>query len=493
MSGKTYLIGIDFGTYYTKISYIHLSSEANEVDPEPRPLNLKNITDSEGLIPSFICDDFIGQKALDIHRSKGFELYRNFKTQIHTKEGQDLILKFLSIIYQEIRKQLGNVQMRFKFALPAGWKKVGEKAEIYRELIQKAGFDLNGTADNENIFLSEPYASAAFFLRKGEGLGNYLVIDAGAGTIDCSVVSITKVHGKILIEEKENTLDSFEEAGYFVDSILRDVYKLDNPSTAEELKIKASRAFTKGKDEFFLPDPPIIAKKDEFYDCLKNWLNNLEKFLSQYVGLFDKGNILLTGGFSNFYFLREKIQEIFNQEKLLPQISTMNTLNQLQFAVSFGCVLELIGFIETVELVNYSIKIPIYYSFADLVKEVKYFNKSLNFEILDTRTILIEVISPNEIAGSCGKRLSDIRLILSSGTCNLSLKIITTFLIIAEDNQNRRETDDIKIHQFEELEPQDYEILVDKDHIPKLKVIGKNNTCKVFEFRKFTKEFKKNL
>lgn len=481
MAGN-YLLGIDFGTYYTKVAYLERNGRNHGLTP--RLLNLEGLTDSEGLIPTFICEDSIGQSALEKYRQQKFrELKRGFKTRIHTEEGKSLSLKFLTRLNQKIREKLKDRNLHFKFSLPAGWKKVGEKAELYKEIILNAGFTLDGDSGEEKLFLSEPYASAAYYLREGVSVGNYLVIDAGAGTIDCAIVSITERKGKIIIEEMENTLESFEMAGAYIDSLIDETYKIGDLFIAEDIKIRASKAFSEGKDRYQLADPPVIVTKQEFKNLLSTWLESLRNFLLQYQGRFDRG-ILLTGGLGNFYFLRELIKETFEVSNLLPSEETRH----LQHAVSFGCVLELAGFIETIELVNYSVKVPISYALADKVREVRYRGRPLKFETHLPGVLVIEVISPTEQAGLCAKRLGDITLVFSHGETRLNLNLLGSFIIIAEDKERRRETDSIDVREFSELEPVDFEILVDRDHIPKLRVIGRET--KTFEFRKLSKEFR---
>lgn len=485
---NTYLLGIDFGTYYTKVAYLESNGKNSPKRLTPRLLNIRGITDSEGFIPTFICEDSIGAIALSKCKSeKSKELKRGFKTEIHTEEGRTLILKFLTILKQKITEQLKDITFHCKFSLPAGWKKVGEKAELFKELIIEAGFILNDSYEEEKIFLSEPYAAAAYYLRTGTPVGNYLVIDAGAGTIDCAIVSITERNGGIKLEEIENTLDSFEKAGNYVDSLIDEEYKIGDPFVAEDIKIRASRCFSEGKDTFEIAKPPVKIIKGELQESLKSWLDEVKNFLVQYNGKFDRGNILLTGGLGNLYFLRELVQEIFDVKTILPKRPSKEETTHLQYAVSYGCVLELAGFIETVELVNYSVKIPIYYPLADKIQEVLYRGKPLRFETDSSRYIIIEVISPNEQTGVCSKKLGEITLLSSGKETRLTLEILGSFIIIAEDKEQRRETDSIELDEFAELEPEDYELVVDRDHIPKLRVHGKYT--KTFEFRKLSKEF----
>lgn len=482
MAGN-YLLGVDCGTYYTKVAYLERNGKIRNL--APRLLNLEGLTDSEGFIPSLIFEDSIGQTALEKFRqNKSKELKRGFKTQIHTEEGKSLVLQFLRILNEKIRERLRDKNLYFKFSLPAGWKKVGEKAELYKEIILKGGFILNGDSKDEKLFLSEPYAAAAYYLREGSPVGNYLVIDAGAGTIDCAIVSITERKGNIKIEEIENTLESFEKAGTYIDTLIDETYKIGDLFIAEDIKVRASKAFSAGQAQYKQSEPPVIVEKNELESVLSDWLDELREFLLQYINKFERGNILLTGGLGNFYFLKELVKRTFDVPTLLP---SEKEAKHLQRAVSFGCVLELAGFIETVELVNYSVKIPISYPLADKIKEIHYRGKSLNFEVTSSCDLLIEIISPIEQTGACAKRLSEIILVTSYDKTRLSLNLLGSFMIIAEDKDKRRETDSIEIEEFSELEPTDFEVLVDRDNIPKLRVIGKE--IKTFEFRKLSKNF----
>ncbi len=263
---KVEKIGIDFGTYSTKIAYI----KGNK----PEILNLgSEICDFDGFIYSFIVDNKIGIQAYDEYKKGNKDVEYGFKMDILNKEGLEKCKKFLKVIKDRLSEKIDLENCDIKFSVPNSWQKERER---YKDLLLELGF-IN--KNDDNVFISEPYACAFYYLHDEIGKANsrILVIDAGAGTIDAVIIEITDKG----LKDIEKSYSFSQKAGKFVDEKIKNYYKLDSLFEAEQLKLKVSYDFSKGLEKTSYKEFTVDIGEFE-NEVLKDWIDEYKKLLSNY-------------------------------------------------------------------------------------------------------------------------------------------------------------------------------------------------------------------
>lgn len=416
-------IGIDFGTYSTKIAYIR--NNKHEI------LNLGNdICDYDGFIYSFIVDNKIGIQAYEEYKKGNKNVEYGFKMDILNKVGLEKCKKFLRVIKDRLSKRIDLKNCNIRFSVPNLWQK---EREIYKDLLLELGFI---SENNDNVFISEPYACAFYYFHDEVGKANsrVLIIDAGAGTIDTVVIEITD---KGLKDIKESYLSS-QKAGKFVDEKIKNYYQLNSLFEAEQLKLKVSYDFSKGLEKTSYNKVFVDIKEFE-NEVLKDWIDEYEKLLLGY----DKDSfdyLIFAGGFSRFYLIEKIAKKIFSGKQVYPK-SKDKVFDSKEIkkdsSIAIGCAIS-IGF-ELKETLKKDIYWVVEYSIE--LKKVSYEEQEIEFIRTDRTEGEYEILlfSRNEYVG-IEKKLEKFKF----NDENIEIRLLSSFKIKVDDNYEILEISEVK-------------------------------------------------
>jgi len=370
------IIGLDFGTTNSTISYYNTESKAldgfrysastNDYIPTVVSYNLKNENDIS-----------IGDDAKDNLTSKNFEVYENFKLRlgknfdevIENKTKTPIIvtrdfIKNLLEMYKSSQR-IDNIE-GIVMTVPETWFREASNRTA-RENIEGI-FNELGYNETEFLLESEPVAAAAYFCRSYEQKksnpsgkkynGFITVIDYGGGTLDVTLCEAVngeeiKVLERCGFGEYNKTNGcagvAFDEA--VVEKLIRD-NKLSIPKDSpkflklrnrfEKKKITTCDKITEGL-KYYYDDPGIMEGKalfsleysedgdtiDVYCEDLDECFNKinapkLKESLEQIKQFFDAHKIdssaqenfkvLLVGGFSNFCSVEKEVRAFFNSK-----------------------------------------------------------------------------------------------------------------------------------------------------------------------------------
>ena len=366
-----FYIGLDFGTYTTKVAFL------KDNQHEPNLINLEDLSDKEGFIYSFIDleSNEIGLPAYDKYKNGKGNVKYGFKLRMMEEEGKQLCIKFLSKIREKIKEKLKD-NIKIMFSAPNSWFVGREENEIYKEILRKAGFEVN-----DSVIVREPYASALYHV-SGEIKHlnkKVLVIDAGAGTIDMLIVNVFEKG----VEYVEGSEKFYNRGGIEIDKIIKERYELSSLYEAEMLKFRASYWFGEGHNSCDFrreKGTKITIKREEFEEFLSDWIKELRNCLEEYKN-FEFDYILITGGFGRFYIFKKLVEEIFGKKEILPHKNDSYYKDKdfiKDASVSFGCAMESSGKFKTI--VNVQVNVYLVLESSIGIKEVYYNDKKCNFE-----------------------------------------------------------------------------------------------------------------
>jgi len=370
MENKMKIIGLDFGTTNSTISYFN--KESGTLD------SFKAHARDSDYIPTIVAynknknnEISIGNSAKPYLTLKNFEAYEHFKLLLgknadkiiegKTKTPTQVTYDFIKKLFDEYKTcqkidKLDGIVM----TVPETWFRE-ESNRTARENIEGI-FKKLGYSDSEFQLESEPVGAVTYFCwsyeqkQKKEYIGYIAVIDYGGGTLDVTLCEAMK-DGKIKILERcgygeYNETNgcagvAFDEA--VVEKLICDknlpLKKSDSKfiklrNNFENMKITECEKITKDLKDYY-DDPAIVEGESifplEYNDdgdtldvCCKdldqcfNKVNapKLRESLEQIKRYFPTHNVnskapehfkvLLVGGFSNFYAVEKEVRESFD-------------------------------------------------------------------------------------------------------------------------------------------------------------------------------------
>lgn len=361
-------IGIDFGTYYTKISLI----EKGTTNPTLLPKKLNpDIFMVDGIIPSFIFEDIIGNQARKKWQ-QGENVQSKFKLGLGLKKDNlkiDITKRFLYLLYKKVIKPLKEEFeiKNYRITFPNQWDE--KSSEILLKIFKEAGFDISDT--NTKLLTPEPYASAIYYthLLKNTILTDkdthFLIIDVGAGTTDISLVKYDVIKKELIVDEEKGCRQGFEIAGYHIDEQIGSYLikkKIDNQSKLLSDIEKAKIQITKGEDSY------EISFESRSYNIDKNIIRKacsifsqeLEAHLNKIRDIIEKENIyidyiLTAGGSGELFLVQESIKNVFNREADNSKIRKNKTIKETDDSIPFGAAMEAAQKYTYKDIVNHSI------------------------------------------------------------------------------------------------------------------------------------------
>jgi len=366
MEKKREIIGLDFGTTNSTISYFDKESGKLE--------SFKVRAGDTDYIPTIVAynknnEISIGDSAKLYLTAKNYEVYEHFKlllgknadkviegkTKTPTEVTKDFIKKLLDE-YKTNRnvEKLDGIIM----TVPETW--FGEESnrtarENIEEIYKKLGYN-----DNEFQLESEPVAAATYFCwsyqqKLGKEYTGYItVIDYGGGTLDVTLCEA--MDRKIRILERCGYGEyngtgcagvAFDEA--VIEKLVNDkklqLKKSDSKfiklrNNFEDMKIKGCEKITKDLKDYY--DDPAIVEDEQIFpleyndngDTLDIYCKDLDycfnkvnapklreslEQIKQYFPVHnidskkpDNFKVLLVGGFSNFYSVEKEVRESFD-------------------------------------------------------------------------------------------------------------------------------------------------------------------------------------
>jgi molecular chaperone DnaK len=368
------IIGLDFGTTNSTISYFNKDSKALD--------SFKARAGDADYIPTVVAyntkknnEISIGKDAKSDLTSKNFETYEHFKlllgknadkviegkTKTPTQVTQDFISKLLDEYKasQKVNKLDGIVM-----TVPETWFRE-ESNRTARENIEGI-FKKLGYSDSEFQLESEPVGAVTYFcwsykqkLGK-EYIGDITVIDYGGGTLDVTLCKAMN-DGKIKILERcgygeYNETNgcagvAFDEA--VIDKLIHDKklpFKKSDPkfidlrNNFEDRKITKCEKITEDLKDYY--DDPAIVEGEQIFslkynddgDALDVYCKDLDhcfnevnapklkeslKQIKQYFPVHNINSkapenfkVLLVGGFSNFYAVEKEVRESFDAKSV---------------------------------------------------------------------------------------------------------------------------------------------------------------------------------
>ena len=366
MNEKRKVIGIDFGSSQSSIAIMDIGSNI-----QPELLNVGGGRNGQTM-PTVLAldknDDTLRAAGNEVRlrykevANSSCKLVSDFKRYLgsspdsaDTSEIADLrkhAEKYAKVFIREmakiVEKRLGLKREELTpddfatcIAHPASWS--DERVRLLKSLVKEAGFPVD---PNRGIYsLPEPVA-AVHALRMGDGLGfrfgekpeHFMVIDFGGGTLDVCIIQ-TDILGrapKIISTAGDPELggkefDDMIERIFFrnnSDRIRRDTLsvseRFDLRDKIKEAKEAASDHFSKDQDHkhtFHLPSGEVFElylSKSEFSNMIKDAgiYEKIRLCIRSALDSAELGNdqiakVILTGGSSRWYFLREIVAKEF--------------------------------------------------------------------------------------------------------------------------------------------------------------------------------------
>jgi actin-like ATPase involved in cell morphogenesis len=314
MSRKIDGVGIDFGTYNTKIALFQKGVSTT--------LRLRDIARPDGSIASFLYmrgdRAEIGNKALKRWKKGDKNVHFRFKLNMfRQKEAERHAITFLQTLKEHLLMIDGFSDIPFRFTHPNGWTAV--EIGKFRDIIVRSGFDVTS-----RFSCREPYAAGVWMLglhnRTG---GHFLVVDAGAGTLDISIVRADD--GSIEVREEMDACR--EQAGSHIDEMIashildREV-RYENPedrrflSEVEVAKIEINR----GAEFYEIGDKELDRRFireacGEFVSGITDILEDVrERLTGARISL---EGIIPAGGSGNLFLIIEAIEKVFPEVSVL--------------------------------------------------------------------------------------------------------------------------------------------------------------------------------
>ena len=420
------IIGIDFGTTYTKIAYFNGRKEL-ELFAFPAAPN----PNSKDFIPTCVCynndlDSFsIGDSARsEASNQEGMEFCEAFKMLLPIEDRNEWkvygwksarspmqvtadYLNHLLIDSESSFEKINGKITKIVLSVPELWKKNGDDVsntgtENLQEVVTNI---LKLPVDH---LRSEPVCAASYFvygyrkLEKTKKAFNLLICDIGGGTIDIALCSVEGE--KISVVDHDGVgRQGFGKAGYYFDRecvirMYKKVYpnrELDQESQEyldlrrefEKVKIEKHDQIFKFFDRYGKDNRPEILEKNlytikriyalTYADVLKAFepiKASLEELMARFQGVLEsKGQkidrVAIVGGFGQFPLVQQTLLDCMNLDVNSPHFSQILTLNDRFYAIAKGSAIIANGIYDPVEYYPHTIGVIAKYLDVGVLKE----------------------------------------------------------------------------------------------------------------------------
>lgn len=394
-------VGIDFGTFNTKISIVR------EESPFPILLPLENagkkIKDKEGIISSILTKDGKIGKEAKIDWMKGKEAFTRFKLGIgKDKKEEEKCVMFLSQLYKILAQEIGEESLKkAKITVPNLWN--SEKNEVIRNIFKDSGFKLS---DSGLVLLPEPQASAIYYIynvnRKINVKNRMLVVDAGAGTTDITLVEFIPESKKL--ESHKDFNDNIEIAGSHLDLAIAyeligkkinydDIEYRKFLSSLENAKIKYNNRIMKdypnnlseqtpeefefNEKQYFI-DHKIIKKAGE------NYITQVKEKLKTIKVNLDKKNIdidylITAGGSGELFLIKEAIKDVFKKYPNNEEIRKTTEIRTTDDSIPLGAAIESSGMMSITNDNNNPFCIGVFCDYINSINSLTYKHNDVSY------------------------------------------------------------------------------------------------------------------
>lgn len=338
MSNKT-VIGIDFGCSQTSVAILKINtSETPEV--------IINCMATKGWINEntfeFTSIGNISERPVSDTKEK---ICKNFKNDIRGDGAcwaDKYAANFIAQLYKEVlrnrrRKKLDEDDFITIVSHPAIWN--DQQIDYLKDCVKKAGFP--GDADGEILTIKEPIA-ALLSLKAQQQLNfdctcncpYYLVVDFGGGTLDVALVQ-ANVNSK---EPRKIWTAGEKCGGKDIDIIIEKFFKKQHNAyftrtfddwereqldvSIKNAKEELSSRYNAGEDcvSLNISGYNVVINKKEFeeecHDIIAKIYQTIDRVIAEAnVNELQLNNILLTGGSSLWYFMRDLVTKKFTYLK----------------------------------------------------------------------------------------------------------------------------------------------------------------------------------
>jgi molecular chaperone DnaK (HSP70) len=218
---KTF-VGIDFGTSSTVVSYAFLENDQLKVESVPIMQREPDRTESKDtIVPSVIAISnnvfMVGKHAAERKSimTYGQDIWYNFKEHLsilpiidHTysalrdhasykiNNDKDALILFFKYLKKQTEEHIQNqglpIDIAYAISIPANFE--SDKKAMLKSCLTTAGIDCEDTPfiDEPNAALINYLFEQNIHLNKNEKSENIIVIDLGAGTVDVSIIEISR-------------------------------------------------------------------------------------------------------------------------------------------------------------------------------------------------------------------------------------------------------------------------------------------------------------
>ena len=351
------LIGIDFGTTNTCVTYYSESAESAESDESDESINsIKMITDcgttnnNNKLIPSCVYENtgdsntwMFGSAAL---QQNGVRFFKSTLERRHT-------IAFLKWLKELVIDQTGKNPTHCSFSIPVDWDFT--KRDLLKGYFEEIGLVVV-------CILLEPVAASLLY-KNIKGIGDnceddefFIVVDCGGGTTDLSLVSIDR---ELDYYQVINVLGKCDLGGENITQNLIDYCKskVELPSSHKEMYNAcelAKRELNYNYESYIYVESHgkrIRISKPQFEIINEKWIKDFTQLLTQFKAdihdyIHQISNIVFVGGGSRCYLVKDICERVFAKQNVAKQnVAKQNVAlvfdeSLLQTAVSKGCLIK---------------------------------------------------------------------------------------------------------------------------------------------------------
>ena len=316
---KEILIGIDFGTTNTVMSYF-LSNKAVIIKDGIFKTIPTKIAKIDGKL---YCGNYIPINAENIIHSFKTSIGENILFEFNNDLSNykythtELLIIFFSHLFELIIKNLelsrDNKTIKTVITVPSNFN--DKQREIIKQCFNTVGFNILR-------IINEPSSAALAYGLSYSSNSNdrILVIDTGGGTMDFTVLEKTDLFFEVIHSEGLNNLGGNNFTQLIYDDIIKDISKEKKNEIIiwnQSQKIKEKLSYL---DTYEVKNSHVeyILTRNKFNNMANKYINEIEQVLNNIIETFDKISwVVLVGGTSRICILQETIKK---QTKIEPWI-----------------------------------------------------------------------------------------------------------------------------------------------------------------------------
>jgi molecular chaperone DnaK len=305
------LVGIDFGTTNTVISYFDNNKSHILQDGLfkiiPSKIGFFNEKIFCGNYIPINCNDIIHSFKLDIGHDKEYNI-NNVKYCI-----QDLLLLFFQHIKNIIIKNLNNDNIQAVITVPSNFN--DNQREIIKNTFENIGINIIR-------IINEPSAAALAYglYHSTNEIEKFLVIDIGGGTMDFTVLEKTETLFEIIHSCGLNDLGGNNFTQLIYNDFLKSNKNLEQSKIwyiAQKIKEKLTYLDIYESNDYILT-------KNKFENMCQELLKKIESTLTDIINNYEINYIVLVGGTSRIPMIHDIIKKVSNKNPwVYPSLETV--------------------------------------------------------------------------------------------------------------------------------------------------------------------------